>query len=45
MIVDGNFFVVEDVVQVEEILDRDEYAGVHIAMTGQEGLELRVCYV
>ena len=45
MVVDGDFLVMEDVVQIEEILDRDEDAGVHIAVARQEGLELRVCYV
>ena len=45
VVVDGDFLVMEDVVQIEEILDRDEDAGVHIAVARQEGLELRVCYV
>ena len=45
MVVDGDFLVMEDVVQIEEILDRDEDAGVHIAVARQEGLKLRVCYI
>ena len=45
MIVDGNFLVVENVVQVKEVLDGHEDARVDHAVSRQERLELSICQV
>ena len=42
MVIDCNFLVVEDVVQVKEVLYRDESAWVHHAVPRKERLELGI---